>query len=71
MGYYDYRILKIDQKLLQPCDGVQIQVVGRLVQQQNIRISEQCLRKEYLHLLSTQEISHLRIVELRSDAQTV
>ena len=40
MGYDDHRILKVDQELLQPCDGVQVQMVGGLVQQQDIRISK-------------------------------
>ena len=40
MGYHDNGIFKVNQKLFQPCNGVQIQVVGRLVQKQDVRISE-------------------------------
>ena len=40
MRNYNDCIFKIHQEILQPFDGVNIQMVGRLVQQQNIRISE-------------------------------
>ena len=40
MGYHDNGILKVDQELLKPCDRVEIQMVRRLVEEQNIRISE-------------------------------
>ena len=50
MGYHDNGILKVDQKLLQPCDRIQIQMVGRLVEKQDVRVSEQCLRKQNFDL---------------------
>ena len=31
MGDNDNGIVKVDQELFKPCDGIQIQVVGRLV----------------------------------------
>ena len=40
MGYYNDGIFKINEEFFQPCDRVKIQVVGRLIQQQDIRISE-------------------------------
>ena len=40
MGYYDNGILKINQEFLQPGNGIQIQVVRRLVEQKNIRVPE-------------------------------
>ena len=43
MGYYDNGILEINQEIFQPCDRIQIQMVGRLIQQQNVGITEQCL----------------------------
>ena len=36
MGYYDNGILEINQEVFQPCDRIQIQMVGRLIQQQNV-----------------------------------
>ena len=43
MGYHDNGILEVDQEFLQPCDRIQIQMVGRLVEKQDVRITEQCL----------------------------
>ena len=40
MGYNDDRILEVDQELLEPCDRIEIQVVGRLVEEQDIRVAE-------------------------------
>ena len=40
MGYYNDCIFKIDQEFFQPCNGIEILVVGRLIQKKNIRISE-------------------------------
>ena len=50
MGYYDNGILEINQEVFQPCDRIQIQMVGRLIQQQNVGITEQCLGQQDLHL---------------------
>ena len=43
MRYYDDGIVKVNEKFLQPFDSIQVQMVGRLVQQQDIRISEKRL----------------------------
>ena len=40
MGYHNNGILEVDQELLKPCDRVEIQMVRRLVEEQDIRISE-------------------------------
>ena len=71
MGYNDDSIFKVDQKFFQPCDGIQIQVVGRLVQKQNIRVSEQCLSKQDFDLLGTDQVFHHGIVKLRLDSKTI
>ena len=71
MGYYDDGVREVNQELLQPCDSVQIQVVGRLVQKQDIRVAEQCLRQQNLDLLGTQEILHQGVVKIGIDTQAV
>ena len=53
MGYNDDRILKVDQELLEPCDRIEIQVVGRLVEKQDVRIAEQRLCEKNFDLLGT------------------
>ena len=52
MGYHDNGVFKVDQEFLQPFDGVQVQMVGRLVQKQDIRISEKRLRQQDFHLFA-------------------
>ena len=39
--------LEIQQQLLKPLDAVQIQMVGRFIQQQNIRLRDQSLRQSH------------------------
>ena len=71
MGYHDHRILKIDQELLKPGDGVQIQMVGRLVEQQDVRVAEQSLGQQHLYLLGAGQRIHLGVVQVRLDAKAV
>ena len=40
MGYHDNGILEVDQEFLKPCDRVEIQMVRRLIEEQDIRVSE-------------------------------
>ncbi len=49
VGDHDNRVFKVDEEILQPGDGVQVKVVGGLVQQQNVRIAEQGLCQQYLN----------------------
>ena len=53
MADYNHGIFKVNEEVLQPFDGAQVQVVGRLVQKQDVRISEKRLSQKYLHLLRT------------------
>ena len=71
MGYDDDCILKIDQEFFQPGDGVQIQMVGRLIQKQNVRVAEQCLGKKDLDLLRAIQILHNLIVIFRGNAKAI
>jgi len=71
MGHHDYRILKINQELFQPCNGIQVQMVGRLVQKQYIRIAEQGLGQQHLYLLGAQQAAHLGIVKVSLNTKAV
>ena len=53
MGNHDHCIFKVDQELFQPVDGVHIQMVGRLVQKQNVRIAKQSLCQQDFNFLTT------------------
>ena len=68
----DYNCIgEVDQKLLKPCDRVQIQVVGGLVQKQDIGISEKRPGKEHLDLLRAGQLSHEIAVQFRLDPEAV
>ena len=47
MGDGDDASIEVHQQLFEPGDGVQVQVVGRLVQQQHVRFGHQCLRQSH------------------------
>ncbi len=71
MGYHDDGILKVDQELLQPVDGIQIQMVGRLVQKQDVRIAKQGSSQQDLDPLRAVQAAHLGIVKGRIDTKAV
>ena len=71
MGNHDDDVGEIDQEFLQPCDGIKVQVVCRLVEEKNVRASEERSCKKNLHLLGTVQITHLLIVILILNAKAV
>ena len=52
MGYDNNSIIKVDQEFFQPFDSSKIQVVGRLIQKQNVRITKQCSCQQNFHLFA-------------------
>ena len=71
MGDNDNGIVKVDQEFFKPCDGIQIQMVGRLVQEQNVRIAKQGFGKKNLDLLTAVQLAHISVVEICFDTETV
>ena len=58
------------QHALQPADGIDVQVIGRLVKQQHIRFGEQGLRQQYAQLEARGNFRHGRIVQIFGNANT-
>ena len=52
MGYNDDGIVKVDQEFFEPFDRREIQVVGRLIEEQDVRVSKKCLSKKDFDLLA-------------------
>src|SRR5699024_5196020 len=71
MGYYNDCIIKVDQKFFQPFDSVQVQVVGGLIQKQDIRVAEKCLGEKYLYFFTSLQIRHKRVMERSINTKTV
>ena len=60
----DHGAVTFIQHLLQPADGIDVQVVGRFVEQQNIRIGKQRLRQQYTQLPARRDFAHRAVVLL-------
>ncbi|CUJ08852.1 Uncharacterised protein [Achromobacter aegrifaciens] len=65
----DHRALVAVEHVFQPTDGVDVQVVGRFVQQQHVRIREQGLRQQHAQLPARRHFAHRQVVLVDSDFQ--
>ena len=59
------------QKLFQPNDGFQIQVVGRFIHQQNVGLAKQHARQGHTHFPTTGKRAHVAIDLIVFETQTV
>ena len=71
MGNHDHGTHKVIEEVLQPVDGAYIQMVGRLVQQNDLRMAEQCLRQQHLDLVVRLERGHLAVQQIIAQTQTL
>ena len=62
---------EVQQEVLQPVDSFDVQVVGRLVQHDDVGVAEERLGKQNLHLQTRIGVRHHIVVQLRADAQTL
>ena len=58
VAYYEHRVLEFREVILEPCHGLEVEVVGGLVEQQIVGIAEKRLCKEHTNLLATREVAH-------------
>ena len=58
VGDHDERTLIADQELLEPVNGVEVEVIRRLVQQQRLGVAEERLRQQDSHLLAALQLGH-------------
>ncbi len=64
----DHRRLALVQHALEPANRVDVEVVGRLVQQQHVRVREQRLRQQNAQLQPGRHLAHRRRVQLARDS---
>ena len=69
VAYDEYRVLELAEVLLQPLYGVEVEVVGRLVEQQVVGIAEESFGEHHAHFLLTRELAHQLIVLRLLDAK--
>ena len=70
MGNEDKRIFIFLQIPLQPFDMLLVQIIGRLVQKQNIRLLKQQLSKQHLGSLAAGQLCHILLHSDVSQAQS-
>ena len=71
MGHHDDDALIIHEEAFQPGDGVNIQTIGGLVQQNDVRLSEQRAGQQHLHLLALGQGAHQAIEHSVVQTQTL
>jgi len=69
MGDDDHCVLEAGEKMLQPVDGLQVQLVGWFVQKQDIRVTEQGLGQQHPHLVAAVKLLHSFLTHLFRDAE--
>jgi hypothetical protein len=71
VGDDDHRGVALVEHLLQPADGVDVEVVGRFVEQQDVRVGEQGLGQQHAQLPARRDFAHRAVVLLGGDADAV
>ena len=64
-------VLIVEDEVFQPVDGLDVEVVRRLVEHDDVGLAEQGLREEHLHLQARVGIAHEVVVQLDRDAETL
>ena len=67
---HQHRMFKVRQEVFQPLHSVEVEVVGRLVEQEVVRIAIKRLCQHDAHLLLTRQFRHHLVVQIFLDAQT-
>ena len=68
---HDQTAVISQQVLLQPVNGLKIEVVRRFIQQQDGRIAEERLGQEDSHFLAALHLRHLSLVELSGNVEAL
>ena len=65
----DNRIFVIRQKVREPGYRFRIEVVGRLIEHQQVGRAEKCLRQQYLYALGTAKVFHQFVVQIFANTE--
>ena len=71
VGDDDERAIVAHQEILQPVDGVEIEVVGGLVQEQGLGVAKEGLGQQHANLLPALQLAHVALVERLGQVQAV
>ena len=62
---------KINEKILEPVHRIDVEVVGRLVEQHDFRLAEERLRQQHLDLFAALQGVHLGVMQLGRDSEAL
>ena len=71
MGHDDDGAGVVHEEVVEPLHGGDVEVVGGLVQQQDVGVAEQGLRQQHLHLEPGVQRGHVVVVEVHPDAEAL
>ena len=71
MRHNEHSAVVVHQEILQPDDARKVEVIRRLVEQDDVRVAEERLRKQDLYLQARIHVGHHRLMKLRRDAQSL
>src|SRR5712664_765413 len=71
VGNDDEHAFVFAEIILQPVYGIEVQVIGGLVEEQGAGIAEEGLREEHAHFLATLQFAHFALLEGAFDAEAV
>ena len=64
-------VREVRQEILQPVNGVNVKMVRRLVEKQDIRITEECLREQNADFFLRRQVNHLHRMFVIGNAEAV
>ena len=70
VAYHQYGMLEVGKIFFQPGHCFHIQVIGRLIEQEVVRISVQCLRQHDTHFFLTTQFTHQYVMLIFFHAQS-
>ena len=71
MAHHKDQALAVHQEVLKPLDSLNVQMVGRLVQQDDVRLAEQCLGQQHLHLFLGGQAGHFAVQNIVGEAKAL
>ena len=71
MGNHNDRSEIFRKEVFQPRNGINIQMVGRFVHENDVRIAEQCLCEQDFHLFVTGEVAHGLVQQIFGKSQSL
>ena len=69
VAHHQHGVFKFREIVFEPCHGVEVEVVGRLVEQKVVGVAEKGLGKQHAHLLVARKVAHEHVVAVLLDAE--